>query len=169
LLNRLFRAGKARSKELDKHSILIIWLTIIVSITAGVFISITLPHPIAHSVIVGYLGLGMIVAGIAIRLTAISTLGKYFTVNLSIHEDHQIVQNGIYRTIRHPAYTGSLVSFLGLGLSFNNWITLIVIFLPVTVSLLYRIKVEEKMLIEQIGPEYESYRKRTKKLIPKIY
>jgi protein-S-isoprenylcysteine O-methyltransferase Ste14 len=118
---------------------------------------------------ISYVGLLLIVSGMAIRFIAIRTLGKFFTVDLGIAHNHRLVNKGIYKYIRHPSYTGSLLSFLGLGLSFNNWISLFVIFIPVLISFVYRMNIEEELLLSQIGPDYEAYRKETKRLIPLVY
>ena len=75
----------------------------------------------------------------------------------------------MYRFVRHPAYTGSLLSFLGLGLAFNNWLSLGLIFIPVLAAFLYRIKVEEKVLRGAFGRDYESYSAETARLIPWIF
>jgi protein-S-isoprenylcysteine O-methyltransferase Ste14 len=107
--------------------------------------------------------------GLIIRWTAILTLRKYFTVDVSILEDHKIVKKGIYKYIRHPSYAGSLVSFLGLGLAFSNWLSSVVIIVPILTAFIYRIQVEEKALIQAFGEEYLDYSNTTKRLIPKIY
>jgi len=104
-----------------------------------------------------------------IRWMAILTLKKYFTVNVSILKDHRIIDKGVYKFIRHPAYAGSLLSFLGLGLSFSNWLSTLVIFIPILIAFIYRIRVEEKALIQAFGDEYLNYSKTTKRLIPKLY
>ena len=104
-----------------------------------------------------------------IRFIAIRTLGKFFTVNLAIHGDQSLIKAGLYKYIRHPSYTGSLISFVGFGLSLNNWVSLIVIFVPVLITFINRINIEEKLLHEQFGIEYEEYKARTKRLIPMIY
>ncbi len=64
------------------------------------------------------------IAGIIIRWTAIYTLDKYFTGTVLIKEDHRLIRNGLYKYLRHPAYTGALMAHLGLGLSFANWVSL---------------------------------------------
>jgi protein-S-isoprenylcysteine O-methyltransferase Ste14 len=169
LLNRLFRSKMKNSKELDRNSLRLIWITIIVSISLGVFIEIHSPAPIARSNYIRYLGLLVIICGMIIRFSAIRTLGKFFTVDLAINKEHRLIRNGLYKYVRHPSYTGSLLSFLGLGLSLNNWISLVVIFIPVLLSFIYRINIEEKLLLANIGLKYEDYMKQTKRLIPWIY
>jgi protein-S-isoprenylcysteine O-methyltransferase Ste14 len=106
---------------------------------------------------------------LAIRWAAILTLRKYFTVDVVIMNDHKVVMTGLYRHIRHPAYLGSLLSFLGLAISFSNWLTALVIFIPITSAFVYRIRVEEKALGQFLGDVYRQYRSSTKRLIPGIY
>jgi protein-S-isoprenylcysteine O-methyltransferase Ste14 len=114
-------------------------------------------------------GLGLMVVGIVVRMKAIRTLARYFTVDVSIQEEHRLVDRGIYRTIRHPAYAGSLLSFLGLGMAFGNWLTLIVIFLPILFTFIYRMNIEERLLTAELGNQYIDYMKRTKRVIPGVY
>jgi len=120
-------------------------------------------------VAVGWTGLALLVAGVAIRWGAIYTLGKFFTGVVLIREDHRLLRTGLYRHVRHPAYTGALVAHLGLGLSFSNWYSLGFSLLPYAVAASYRIRVEERALREAFGEEYEAHARATKRLIPKIY
>lgn len=76
---------------------------------------------------------------------------------------------GIYKYVRHPAYTGSLLSFYGFGISLNNWVSLLVVVIPVTAAFLYRMRVEEAMLSASMGAVYDEYKKQTYRLIPGIY
>jgi protein-S-isoprenylcysteine O-methyltransferase Ste14 len=115
------------------------------------------------------LGLSLLVAGIAIRWTAIHTLGKYFTSTVVIKDDHRLIRAGLYKYLRHPAYTGALVAHLGLGLSFSNWYSLVLSFVPYLVAAVYRIRVEEKALSDAFGVQYLEYSRQTKRLIPKLF
>ena len=169
LLNRVYKTKKNREKGWDKNSLLIIWITIAISITLGILVTNNIYVPISKTSLINYTGLVLIVLGIAIRLIAIRTLGKFFTVNLNLAEDHLLIKNGLYKYIRHPSYSGSLLSFLGFGLSLNNWPALIVIFIPVLLSFIYRINIEEKLMSGQFGKEYDEYKKLTKRIVPFIY
>ena len=119
--------------------------------------------------LVGLVGVGLLLAGITLRWTAIYTLGKYFTPKVMIQADHRLVRSGPYRYLRHPSYTGALIAHLGLGLSFSNWFTLALSSLPYLVATFYRMRVEEVALKEALGEDYLGYAKDTKRLIPKIY
>lgn len=168
-LNILLRSKMPDSQETDKNSIRIIWITIILSVTAGVFIAINTNLPIVESIVFKYAGLILIIAGVVVRFTAIRTLGKFFTVNLAIDNEHRLIDKGFYKYIRHPSYTGSLISFLGLAVYLNNWISLPVILTPIISVFIFRINIEEKLLMQQPGLNYGEYINRTKRLIPFVY
>ena len=93
----------------------------------------------------------------------------FFTVDVTIRDDHKIKKDGLYRLIRHPSYSGSILSFIGFGISLNNWISLFIISLPVIFAMIHRIKVEEKLLVARFGKEYVDYMRKTFRLIPWIY
>jgi len=115
------------------------------------------------------LGVALLLGGIVIRWTAIYTLGRYFTAKVVIKDDHRLVRTGLYKYLRHPAYTGALVAHLGLGLSFANWFSLTLSVVPYFVAALYRMQVEELALREALGEEYVCYSRNTKRLIPRVY
>ena len=114
-------------------------------------------------------GLTMLVAGIAIRWSAIRTLGNFFTSIVTIKNDHRLIRNGLYKHLRHPAYTGALLAHLGLGLSFANWFSIGFSSIPFFVAAFYRMRVEDEALRATFGEEYRDYSASTKRLIPLIY
>src|SRR5256885_7606843 len=118
--------------------------------------------------LIGSVGLALLLGGIIIRWSAVLTLGKYFTGTVLIKHDHRLIRSGLYKHLRHPAYTGALVAHLGLGLSFSNWFSLALSFVPYLVAAGYRIHVEEQALSEAFGEEYLDYSRNTKRLIPKL-
>ena len=169
VLNRILHSKSNDRKNIDKGSLIVLWTTIMVSITLSVFIANSIYLPIVLNPVIQYVGLAMIYIGIIIRIIAIVTLGQFFTVDVTIRADHRLKKNGIYKYLRHPSYSGSLLSFIGLGLTMNNWISLLLISLSIIIAFIFRIKVEEKVLIDEFGSEYLEYRKVTKGLIPFLY
>ena len=105
----------------------------------------------------------------ALRWYAIFYLGRLFTVNVAIAADHTLIDSGPYRTIRHPSYTGALLVFLGLGISFGNWLSLIIVVVPTSLAFMQRIAIEEAALARALGDSYLRYMARTKRLIPGVY
>jgi protein-S-isoprenylcysteine O-methyltransferase Ste14 len=113
--------------------------------------------------------LGLLAVGLAIRWSAIYTLGKSFSANVAIHSTQKLNQSGLFRWMRHPSYTGMLLIFLAMGLDTHSWLGLGIIVLLPAAALLYRIHVEEVALTGAFGSEYVEYSQRTKRLIPGIY
>ena len=113
-----------------------------------------------------YVGFVLFVAGILLREWAIYVLGKYFTVRVQVHEKSRLITHGPYSLIRHPSYTGTLLTVIGIAIAVGTWFGA---FFALTLKLIayrYRINVEEQALQETFGPEWDDYKKRTWKLIP---
>jgi protein-S-isoprenylcysteine O-methyltransferase Ste14 len=115
-----------------------------------------------------WIGVSMILIGMIIRFVAITTLKKNFSGRLRIRADHNLVTNGIYHWIRHPAYLGAILFFLGFPIIVSSVLGILVMFFIVPL-ILRRIRNEESMLIERFGSKYEEYMKQSKKLIPFFY
>lgn len=106
--------------------------------------------------------------GIALRLYAATTLGVYFTTTVATVHEHHLVSQGPYRYIRHPSYTGFLLILAGFGLCFANWLSPLIMVGVALIGFAYRIRVEERLLQEQLGQPYRTYMGRTKRLIPYV-
>jgi protein-S-isoprenylcysteine O-methyltransferase Ste14 len=119
--------------------------------------------------LVAWAGLALLILGIIIRWTAIRDLGRYFTSTVRIKDNHRLIRTGMYEHLRHPAYTGALLAHLGLGMAFANWYSIALSSIPYFVAAMYRIHVEEQVLVAEFGQEYLDYARNTKRLIPKIY
>ncbi len=113
-------------------------------------------------------GLTSMLLGIIVRRWAKMNLRKNFSPALRIRDDHQLVTNGIYKYIRHPAYSGNFLFWFGTPLLFSSFYGFLVMLLLIP-CYLYRIKIEEKMLVGKFGEEYLEYMRHTKKLLPYIY
>lgn len=115
------------------------------------------------------LGIVTILAGAALRLWAILTLGRWFTYDVRVTEGQPVVQAGPYRWIRHPSYTGIVLVLLGIGLTLGNWLSLLFLVSLPTVGLILRIRVEEAALFTTLGAPYEQYAATKPHLIPGIW
>jgi protein-S-isoprenylcysteine O-methyltransferase Ste14 len=104
-----------------------------------------------------------------LRWYAIWTLGSYFTRDVAVSTDQKIVQTGPYRSIRHPAYNGTFLTMLGVGLAMTNWASLFALLTCVFLGHMYRVNVEEKALSQTIGQPYIAYIHRTKRFIPFVF
>lgn len=125
--------------------------------------------PGGRNSIIFYIGVAIMLSGMALRYWAVTTLGKAFRTTIEIDRDQKVVRNGPYMLIRHPAYSGWLLMCVGYGLSMQNWLSLAAAVILPLGALLYRIHVEEPALVATFGSEYIEYQKHTKKLIPWIW
>ena len=116
-----------------------------------------------------YVGIVIIILGIILRLVAVASLGKLFNVDVTIRQNHRLKQDAISKYLRHSSHFASLLSFIEFGISLNNWISLFLITIAILFAFITRIKIEEKVLIEQFDKEYIEYKKTTSGLIPFIY
>ena len=115
------------------------------------------------------LGLSFILLGVVLRWYAIRTLGGYFTRDVAVAADQPVVQRGPYRLIRHPAYSGTFLTMLGVGLAMTNWASLVSLLFCVFAGHFYRVSIEEQALIRTIGQPYVEYMRRTRRFIPLLF
>jgi len=154
----------------DRGSLFVLWPTIWTSITAGSRYAATHQSTLLQgSHWIMPLALGLLVSGLCLRWVAIVSLGRAFSVNVAIRTGQHVKQDGLYRLVRHPSYTGMLLMLVAVGLAMRNWIAFAIITVPTMLALFYRIHVEERALAEAFGPEYTAYCESTKRLIPAVY
>ncbi len=108
-------------------------------------------------------------AGLLLYIWAVLTLGAFFRTSVQLLDGQQLVRRGPYRVLRHPAYTGGILLFAGIGLAAGNWISALVAPLAAVVAYAWRIHVEELALRERFGAAFESHRKRTWAVLPPVW
>jgi protein-S-isoprenylcysteine O-methyltransferase Ste14 len=115
-----------------------------------------------------YPGIALMIGGILLRQWSIAILGRYFSMLVSVQKEQSIVKRGPYRFIRHPSYTGALLTLIGIGLAVQSWGAMLVLVLIFGIVYGYRIHIEEKALVSHMGEAYIAYMMETKMLIPFI-
>jgi protein-S-isoprenylcysteine O-methyltransferase Ste14 len=153
----------------DKGSIWAMIILIGIGYTLSFNIGITRVGRIYHWDTFFAIGVILIIIGMVIRINSILTLKQHFTYTVTRLENHALIETGLYKNIRHPGYLGQLIIFLGTAISLSNWLSVVFMMIPVGIGFIYRIRVEERFMIKQMGQEYVDYQKRTKRLIPKIF
>ena len=104
-----------------------------------------------------YIGILLSLAGFVLRIYAVNYLGKNFTLAVQTTDSQQLVEAGPYSIVRNPAYTGSILSILGLSITSLNPLTIIISLILLVVGYSIRLKVEEKALYNHFGEAYETY------------
>jgi protein-S-isoprenylcysteine O-methyltransferase len=113
-----------------------------------------------------FTGICLMLLGTAFRWYCVRVLGKYFTFDVAIQGGHALIEVGPYHYIRHPSYSGALLTLLGFGLALGNWAGLAAVLLCMGFAYSYRIPVEEAALTLALGETYRQYQERTWRLIP---
>jgi protein-S-isoprenylcysteine O-methyltransferase Ste14 len=161
-------AAERNSK--DAGSLLAVLLGMNIALTLA-FVLAFLPawrFPPAMRVPAFWTGLGILIAGSLLRRHCWRVLGEFFTGDVRARAEQPVIDRGAYRWVRHPSYTAGIVIVLGIGIALGNWGS-VTIPVAITVAVYwYRITVEERALMETIGPRYAEFARTRKRLIPFI-
>ena len=114
-------------------------------------------------------GMAVMTAGLLLRWWSVRTLARFFTVDLAVHPGQTLVRRGPYRLLRHPSYTGALLTVAGFGIGTGEWWPALVANIPIVAAFLWRIRIEERMLAEAFPDAWPAYRRDTRRLIPFLW
>jgi protein-S-isoprenylcysteine O-methyltransferase Ste14 len=101
-----------------------------------------------------------------VRRRAIAALGRFWSLHVEIRDTHELVREGPFRWVRHPAYFSMILEILSISLLLRSWYTTAIVaalFLP---TLFTRIRIEENALIEKFGDAYRQYRRQVPAIFP---
>ena len=104
----------------------------------------------------------------AIRRAAIRSLGKFWSLHVEMREGHEFVSSGPFAYARHPVYFSMILELLGIGIILNAWIALVVVFVIFTPTLIARVRIEERALLEKFGDAYKAYMQSVPAIVPRI-
>jgi len=130
------------------------------------FPSLHIPAP--PELLVG-LGTGLVLLGMAFRLWAVRTLGRFFRVTVTVQDDHRLVDSGPYRRLANPSYTGAMATLAGIGLEIGNALSVAALVLLPLIGFAIRIRVEERSLERRFGEVFVRYRRARWALIPFVW
>ncbi|XAS78074.1 isoprenylcysteine carboxylmethyltransferase family protein [Dermatophilaceae bacterium Sec6.4] len=164
LLNR-------RGSRSDQSSLLVVIPSVAVGVVAAFLLASDTPGAAIRPARWGVFAVGIVLmwAGIAVRQWAITLLGRFFTVDVRVQADQMVIDRGPYRWVRHPSYSGMILTFLGMGLTLGNWLSLFVLAVVPTGGLIFRIHVEERTLLNALGEPYRHYAASRNRLFPGLW
>jgi protein-S-isoprenylcysteine O-methyltransferase Ste14 len=174
LASELFLGWKKRvlpagSKMQDRGSKWILIASVWGTVVLGIGLSVVFPQAAITSGrnALFVIGLLLMLAGMSLRWYAILALGISFTPDVATREGQRVMQSGPYRWVRHPSYTGGLLTLVGILVCCLNWASLAALAVAAA-GYAFRIRVEEEALTDGLGDEYRVYMRRTRRLIPFI-
>lgn len=164
------RAGGGDATR-DRGTLRLLLVVIYASVALAVWLSIrgVWPFPPALHAPLFFGGCTAMALGIALRLWSVRTLARFFTIQVAIRDGHRLIRTGPYRLLRHPSYTGSLMTFLGFGCALGSAAALLAAGVPVTLAFLRRIRVEERVLADAFPADYPDYARTTWRLLPFVW
>ena len=167
---RLRSARGQEGERVDRGSI----VAVVAGIAGGVLVAVWSATAAPGTTIPGgwtpfVVGLVLMWLGIALREWAVWTLGRFFTVVVRVAAEQTVVDRGPYRWVRHPSYTGLLLTLLGLGLALGSWLSVLALVALPTAGLVVRIRVEEQALLAALGEPYRAYAAHRRRLVPGLW
>lgn len=168
----VLRDRKKLDLSKDKNTIHEVYLksmlSVCLALSAKFFFSSFFIFP-QDSMVSSLIGVIIMFSGLLLRFWAIQTLGAFFRRAVMTQQKHRLIQEGPYQWLRHPSYTGAWLGILGFAVTLNNiWSVLIAVVVGLY-AFQSRIAVEEEVLSQYFGKEYQQFSSKTKKLIPFVW
>ncbi len=116
-----------------------------------------------------YLGVAVLLIGSILRALVVLRMGRHFSIDPGVQPGQVLITDGIFRFIRHPAYAGSFLAYLGVAFSMGHPLTTTLMATIPNLGILYRIWVEERILDAVFGQEFRHYCLRSKRIIPFLF
>ncbi len=171
----IWMAAAFRNKRTARHESAASWVLhmLPLMIAAVLLTADRTPWPFLQREVLPYraafyrVGLALTLAGLAFTVWARLRLGTNWSGSVQVKAEHALVRTGPYRWVRHPIYTGILAALLGTAIALDQWRGLLA-FGIVLAGFLYKLRLEERWMIETFGDAYVEYRKHSRALIPGI-
>lgn len=164
---RIWRAEE--DTPLDRGSFRVLWAATAVGTAMAITVPLTSVGSLATPVLAFWTGIALMLLGLFVRLYAMFVLGDLFSHRVAVKDDHEVVDVGPYRWVRHPSYTGALITYLGIGVVTGNWVSVVAAVGGAVVGYSHRVRVEERALSEALEG-YEEYAERTPyRLVPSVW
>ena len=171
----IFRKTPAASNDRKKDAVSIIGVAlqglsyaIIWSIHRPAF-SGMLPGADWLNFIIGGVAVAAAIGSVVLTMNAVKTLGKEWSITARTVEDHKLATKGPYARVRHPIYTGMLGMLIATGMAISHGLALLVAVAVFAIGTLIRVRIEERLLRETFGSQFDDYAQRVPAVIPGIF
>lgn len=167
---RVRSASRTQGARADRGSV----LAVVVGLVAGLVVAVWTRSAVPGAGLPGgwatfVLGIALMWLGILLRQWSVWTLGRSFTVVVRVAEGQSVVSHGPYRWVRHPSYTGLMLTLVGLGVALGNWLSVLALLVLPLLGIIVRIRVEERALLDALGEPYQQYAASRRRLVPGVW
>ena len=118
---------------------------------------------------VRYVGFALSLYYLVLLPWTLMALGRFALPGMGVYRDHRLITSGPFALVRNPLYSATVALWLGAGLGTVNWLLLALWPFFAAIMIRFPMRLEERLLGEKFGPEYEAYAKRTARLVPGIW
>ena len=161
--NPFDRTGKTEDRGTAAQILWSIYISQVLAIIESVYIRY--PTSFQWNYVVTA-ALTCMILGLVLRTWAVYTLGKYFTWHIEVQDDQPVIRSGPFRFIRHPSYTGALLTYCAAAVFLQAWYASIISLLVLPIAFMRRIRYEEAHLKVRLGEAYKKYCHEVRGLIP---
>lgn len=166
---RIIMKQDKRPKKKDRKAITLFAILIVLfSLSSIIMFESNLGHLGEEYHYFFWVGILIIITGNIVRQYSMHIMGSSYVATLQIQDKPKLIKVGPFKLVRHPCYTGFMISLWGLGFASLNWFFLLLIMLFSLIVFLIQIRIEERELEAFFGEEYKEYKKTTKKILPYI-
>ena len=162
------RSGDAK-KTRDRGTLDLLIVVIFLSLALATWLAMRDGRLASHDPRFVLAGMGVMLAGLLLRWWSVRTLSRFFTVDLAVQPGQTLVRRGPYRLLRHPSYTGALLTVVGFGIGLGETLPALIAIVPIVAAFLWRIRVEERMLAGAFPDAWPAYARETRRLIPFLW
>ena len=128
-----------------------------------------LPNWLPRTLLMQIISLALVIISVGFFISARRETRKNYSGHLRVTDTQELIQSGPYRFIRHPAYLSYIMMSLGIAMGYSSLIGVCAVPLILLPGFIFRIRVEEALLVKQFGQRYLDYAARTSRLFPKIW
>lgn len=156
--------------ETEQHSQRMLWVSVVISLVIALTLKQLAWLPISIPYLTRQLlAMCLFAVGLGVRYWAVIELDRFFTTNVTIQQQHQLITTGPYRWIRHPAYLGLLMALFAAGIAMGDFLALCMLILPTFLAFKARVEVEEQMLQKAFPSQYSAYSRISWRLLPWLF
>ena len=125
--------------------------------------------PLWADIVVAVVAVVIAAASIWLVTLAVRALGKQWALGARVIEGHELITSGPYALVRNPIYSGMFGMLLATGLVATRWPEFLIAIAIFLLGTMIRVRMEEKLLRQAFGAEFDDYAHRVPALIPGVY
>lgn len=113
--------------------------------------------------------IGDVLVAVGLGVTSLVVIQNSFAAStVQVEMGQTVASTGLYGLVRHPMYTGNVITIVGFPLALGSYWGLVAV-IPGLVALIVRIRDEEGLLIEQLDGYREYTQKARYRLAPYVW